>query len=94
MHNISIWGKGAEIVEKYLKKGSKVYIEGKITYRKYQDKDGVDRYSTDIKADTFKFLDSKESNPSGGNEYNSNSTQSNQPSQAAPNYTDADDLPF
>ncbi|MBK8842546.1 MAG: single-stranded DNA-binding protein [Saprospiraceae bacterium] len=64
-HNISIWGKGAEIVEKYLKKGSKVYIEGKITYRKYQDKDGVDRYSTDIKADTFKFLDSKESNPSG-----------------------------
>ena len=93
-HNISIWGKGAEIVEKYLKKGSKVYIEGKITYRKYQDKDGVDRYSTDIKADTFKFLDSKESNPSGGNEYNSNSTQSNQPSQAAPNYTDADDLPF
>ena len=94
-HNISVWGRGAEVVEKYLKKGSKVYIEGKITYRKYQDKDGIDRYSTDIKADTFKFLDSRESGGNqGGEPYDGGETKSGaKPSE--PDYgSDADDLPF
>lgn len=93
-HNISVWGRGAETVQKYLKKGSKVYIEGKITYRKYQDKDGNDRYTTDIKAESFKFLDSAGSNPnSGGDNTYSQPQQSSKP--AAPDYgADGDDLPF
>lgn len=92
-HNVSVWGKGAEVVEKYLKKGSKVYIEGKITYRKYQDKDGVDRYTTDIKADTFKFLDSREGGNNQGGGFNP--AESSSSTQKEPDYnSDADDLPF
>ncbi len=93
-HNVSVWGRGAEVVEKYLKKGSKVYIEGKITYRKYQDKDGVDRYSTDIKADTFKFLDSREGGNSSGTGYNPESNSATQKNEAPDYNSDADDLPF
>jgi len=97
-HNISVWGRGAETVQKYLKKGSKVYIEGKITYRKYQDKDGVDRYTTDIKADTFKFLDSAGGNNTQGGENFGNPQQQQQQQQnkpSTPDYnSDGDDLPF
>lgn len=47
-HTVVIWGAIAEIAEKYLRKGSKVYIEGKIQTRKWQDQSGADRYSTEI----------------------------------------------
>jgi single-strand DNA-binding protein len=47
-HNLIAWGKQAEIVEKYLKKGNEVAIEGKISSRNYTDKDGVKRYVTEI----------------------------------------------
>jgi len=58
-HNISAFGKLAEICGQYLRKGSKVYIEGKIQTRKWQDRDGNDRYSTEIRADQVQFLDRK-----------------------------------
>ena len=57
--NISAFGNLAEIIGKYLHKGSKVYIEGKFTTRKWQDKQGNDRYSTDINASEMQFLDSR-----------------------------------
>ena len=57
-HNCQAWGKGAEIIEKYLKKGSKVFIEGKIKTRSYE-KDGQTRYATEIIVKEFNFLDSK-----------------------------------
>ena len=60
-HRINVWGKAAETVQKYLKKGSKVYVEGKITYRKYTDAQGVERDVTEVKADNFRFLDSASS---------------------------------
>lgn len=60
-HRINVWGKAAETVQKYLKKGSKVYVEGKITYRKYTDAQGVERNVTEVKADNFRFLDSSSS---------------------------------
>ncbi len=58
-HRISFFGKLAEVVEKYLKKGSQVYIEGKIKTRKYTDKDGVEKYATDIVASEMQMLGSK-----------------------------------
>ena len=58
-HRISTFGKLAEICAEYLKKGSSVYIEGSIKTRKWQDKEGVDRYSTEIKADRMQMLGGK-----------------------------------
>lgn len=58
-HRISTFGKLAEIAGEYLVKGSLVYIEGKINTRKYQDKNGVERYATEIRADTMKMLGAK-----------------------------------
>lgn len=58
-HNIVVKNKGAEICEKYLKKGDKLYIEGRIKTRKWQDQSGADRYSTEIHCTDFKFLTNK-----------------------------------
>ncbi len=58
-HNIVVRNKGAEICEKYLKKGDRVFIEGRIKSRKWQDDQGVERYSTEIQCSEFTFLSSK-----------------------------------
>ncbi len=55
-HNISLWGGLAGVAEKYLKKGSQVYIEGSLRTRKWQDKEGNDRYTTEIVGRTMKML--------------------------------------
>jgi single-strand DNA-binding protein len=55
-HRISFFGRMAEIVGQYLKKGSSVYVEGRLQTRKYTDKDGVERYSTDIVAENMQML--------------------------------------
>jgi single-strand DNA-binding protein len=55
-HRINAFGKLAEICSQYLKKGSQVYIEGSLRTRKWQDKDGQDRYTTEIRADQMKML--------------------------------------
>ncbi|MFI8377583.1 single-stranded DNA-binding protein [Leeuwenhoekiella sp. NPDC079379] len=60
-HNVVVRNKGAEICEKYLKKGDKVYIEGRIKTRKWQDESGIERYSTEIQCTDFTFLTPKES---------------------------------
>ena len=62
-HRISMFGRLAEIAGEYLKKGSSVYIEGKLQTRKWQDKEGNDRYTTEIVANEMKMLGSR---PSGG----------------------------
>lgn len=62
-HNIVVRNKAAEICEKYLKKGDKVYIEGRIRTRKYQDNTGQDRYVTEILALDFTFLTPKNTAP-------------------------------
>jgi single-strand DNA-binding protein len=56
-HSIVAWRGLAEIVEKYLRKGSKVYVEGKLRTRQWQDKDGNTRYTTEIHADEMTMLD-------------------------------------
>ena len=55
-HNITVWGKQAEIAQRYLHKGKQVYIEGRIEYRDYEDQNGQKRYITDIKCDRFLML--------------------------------------
>lgn len=64
-HRIVFFGKLADIASEYLKKGSKVYCEGSLRTRKWQDKSGQDRYTTEIIASEMQMLDSK--NSSGGN---------------------------
>ena len=58
-HRVTLWNRLAEISEKYLKKGSKVYIEGKIQTRQWEDKEGVKRYTTEIVGLTMTMLDTK-----------------------------------
>lgn len=68
-HRVVIFGKLAEIAQQYLNKGSKVYIEGKLQTRKWQDKDGHDRYTTEVVVDPFhgqlQMLDSAGGSSSG-----------------------------
>jgi len=69
-HDVVVWRALAERAEKSLKKGSLVYVEGKLTHRKYQDKDGIDRYVTEVVANTFRHLDRREG--TGGGSYGGN----------------------
>lgn len=55
-HNIVVWGKLAEVCGQYLKKGRQVYVEGRISNRQYEAKDGTKRYVTEIVAQTVQFL--------------------------------------
>ncbi|WP_192823001.1 single-stranded DNA-binding protein [Rufibacter sp. LB8] len=79
-HNIVLWRGLAEVSEKYLKKGQSVYIEGKIRTNSYQDKEGVQRYSTEIVADNMTMLGSRNEggsqNGGGGGSYSNESSNS------------------
>ena len=59
-HNVVVWRELAERAEKNLKKGMLVYVDGKISYRKYTGQDGQERYMTDIIGNTFRMLERKE----------------------------------
>ncbi len=78
-HNIVLWRGLAEVAEKYLKKGSSIYIEGKIKTRKWEDKEGVTRYSTEVLADNMTML---------GGRQTSSEDKTEEPSKSE------DDLPF
>jgi single-strand DNA-binding protein len=65
-HRVAFFGKTAEIAGEYLKKGSPVYIEGRIRTRKWQDKEGQDRYSTEIVADRMQLLGGRGAGGGGG----------------------------
>jgi single-strand DNA-binding protein len=80
-HNIVIYGNLVDIVEKYVNKGDKLYIEGSITTRKWQDKEGNDRYNTEVKAFNMTML--------GGTE-----KKSAQPAGVAAGEDEDSDLPF
>ena len=91
-HNISMIGKVAEIAEKYLKKGSLVYLEGKIQTRTYE-KDGQKKYFTEVKAYEMKMLDGKEKSTSGDSGSFAQQTDSI-PADVSMDSAPADDLPF
>lgn len=65
-HRIIFFGKLAEIAGQYLKKGSQVYVEGSLRTRKYTDKDGVEKYATDIRADEMKMLGNRSTEGGSG----------------------------
>ncbi len=65
-HNIVVWRRLAEVVEKYVRKGTQLYLEGKIRTRSYEDKDGIKRYSTEIVVDVLQLLGSRADNPASG----------------------------
>jgi len=58
-HNIQCWGKLAELAGEYLAKGKTIYLEGRLQTRKWQDKSGADRYTTEIVAEKIQFLSPK-----------------------------------
>ncbi|RAJ11768.1 single-stranded DNA-binding protein [Olleya aquimaris] len=95
-HNIVVRNKAAEICEKYLTKGDKVYVEGRIKTRKWQDDSGNDRYSTEIQVTDFTFLSTKKESDA------STAATNNTQQQAKPNTEKPasqpidgdDDLPF
>ena len=58
-HTVQVWDRQADNCKQYLHKGSMVFIEGKLTTRKWQDQNGQERYTTEIRADRVQFLDRK-----------------------------------
>ena len=95
-HNVVFFNRLAEIVGEYLRKGSKVYVEGSLRTRKWQDKNGMDRYTTEIVASEMQMLDSR---GEGGGGYRPQAASKPQPAaqQPAEAVADApfdDDIPF
>jgi len=105
-HRVSFFGRQAEVCGQYLKKGSQIYVEGSIRTRKYTDKDGVEKYATDIRGDRMQMLggrqgmgggDAPAPRDSGGRGSSSDSAArkpASQPAQGG-NFNDFDDdIPF
>lgn len=85
-HRIALFNRLGEVAAQYLRKGSKVYIEGSLRTHKYQDKSGQDRYSTEIRANEMVMLDSAGSNQGmGGGGFNNNPNSQQNPYNQTPN---------
>ena len=104
-HNITLWRGLAEVAEKYLNKGSQVYIEGKLQTRSYEDKEGVTRYRTDIVGSNMTMLGSNKGSGSDGSapadsaeskveDYAKKESAPNTSSAPVLNADEDDDLPF
>jgi len=83
-HTIVVRNKAAEICEKYLSKGDRIYVEGRIKTRKWTAEDGTDRYSTEVNVNEFTFLSTKKDS----------SQVASSPSSVEETPRDTDDLPF
>lgn len=86
-HNLVVGGKLADVVEKYVGKGQELYIEGMIQYRKYEDKDGVSRFVTEIRVDTLLMIGGRRDKDGNGRRPESDTV-------AAQNDGMMDDMPF
>jgi len=97
-HNIVVRNKAAEICEKYLSKGDKIYIEGRLKTRQWQGEDGNTRYSTEVQVNDFTFLTTKKESQQNASQRPSEPKQSPQQQPTKPQDTIAtpedDDLPF
>lgn len=91
-HRVSLFKRLAEVVGEYLKKGSKVYIEGKIKTRKWTDQNGIDRYITEIHANQLQMLNSRNDQQQQSNQNQSQHQQQN--NQAQQDAYFVDDIPF
>ena len=99
-HRIVFYRRQAEVAGEYLRKGSKVYVEGRLRTRKWQDQNGQDRYTTEIIGDVLQMLDSRQSGdnqdkPSTNNNAYANAKNGVKPKQQAESADDFnDDIPF
>jgi single-strand DNA-binding protein len=93
-HNITLWGKLAEISGEYLSKGKTIYVEGRLQTRKWQDKSGNDRYTTEIVGDKMQMLSPKgERSNSGGSGESTSAPKGGSSNYEEPPFQD-DDIPF
>lgn len=76
-HRLTMYDRLAEIAGEYLKKGSKIYVEGKLQTRKWQDQQGQDRYTTEVICKEMQMLDSKSDNATPQQNYGTNAQQPN-----------------
>jgi len=81
-HKVAFFGRLAEIAGEYLKKGRPVYVEGRLRTRKWQDKEGQDRYTTEIVAENMQMLGSREGMGGGGAEFDGGSEEPRAPARA------------
>jgi single-strand DNA-binding protein len=97
-HNIVLWRGLAELAEKYVKKGSQIYVEGKIRTRSWEDKEGNKRYTTEIYADNMQLLGKRSENGNGNESQGTSGEQKTSVqtdnSFSNPENDNADDLPF
>lgn len=93
-HRITFYRKLAEIAGQYLKKGSQVYVEGRLQTRKWTDKEGVERYTTEIIADAMQMLGSKQGGNSHQNDDDTPAPRQQQRSGGQRNDDPSDDIPF
>jgi single-strand DNA-binding protein len=93
-HNLVFYRRIAEIAGEYVKKGSLIYIEGKLQTRKWQDKEGKDRYTTEVIAETLKLLSGKPSEGGRASEPNAAAPAKNEPAANAGFDNFDDDIPF
>lgn len=89
-HSIVFYRRQAEVAGEYLRKGSKVYVEGRLKTRKWQDQNGQDRYTTEIQGDMLQMLDSRQSGDD--QDKSSASGKLKQKKESADNFDD--DIPF
>jgi single-strand DNA-binding protein len=93
-HRVALFGRLAEVAGEYLKKGSKVYIEGSLRTRKWQDKSGNDRYTTEIRANDMQMLDSKGGGSGGGSYERPAKAEGASAAPVAEKSFEDDDIPF
>ncbi|MCT4636921.1 MAG: single-stranded DNA-binding protein [Bacteroidales bacterium] len=96
-HNITIWRGLAKVVEKYVKKGDLLYLEGKIRTRSYDDKDGVKKYFTEVQVNEMKMLGKRGDSDNGATSHDTSTSAA--PADSSQTFTndsgdDTDDLPF
>jgi len=91
-HRVVFFGKLAEICEQYLDKGSQIYVEGKLQTRKWQDKEGNDKYTTEIQGLSMNMLGGRQSSGDGG-AYDQ-SQQEQKPSEPSASNISEEDIPF
>ena len=94
-HRIVVWNKPAETVSQYTKKGSRIYIEGRLQTRSWQDQNGVTKYITEVVAETFTFLESKGERGGEAAPPPPEPSLPEEPEEVpAPSAEEGDDLPF
>lgn len=93
-HNIVVWGKLAEIAEKYLRKGKQVHVEGRIQYREYTDQAGVKKTACEIRCDSFLMLGGRDDGGERGSDQGEERPARREPDSRKADVPDDDSIPF